>query len=137
MNACCCTPKLTLFILTFFAYISSLHVCISLFLWLWDQDISRNPRQVTGDIYFVNEYSQSIFHAEDRFAVSQQFGVQRFTSPTRRVIFKCSFAKISLIIYSQIQVRLESQFFKEGLRMCEFSRRNMVEKCAESAVFTR
>ena len=62
---------------------------------------------------------------------------EKFTSPTRRVIFRYSFAKISLITYSQIQVRLKSQFFKEGIRMCEFSRRNMVKKCAESAVFTR
>ena len=62
---------------------------------------------------------------------------EKFTSPTRRVIFRCSFTKISLITYSQIQVWLKSQLFKEGIRMCEFSRRNMVKKCAESAVFTR
>ena len=62
---------------------------------------------------------------------------EKFTSPTRRVIFRYSFAKISLITYSQIQVRLKSQFFKEGIRMCEFSWRNMVKKYAESAVFTR
>ena len=53
---------------------------------------------------------------------------EKFTSPTWRVIFRYSFAKISLITYSQIQVRLKSQFFKEGIRMCEFSRRNMVKK---------
>ena len=40
---------------------------------------------------------------------------EKFTSPTRRVIFRYSFAKISLITYSQIQVRLKSQFFKEGI----------------------
>ena len=62
---------------------------------------------------------------------------EKFTSPTRCVIFSCSFTKISLITYSQIQVRLKSQFFKEGIRMCEFSWRNMVKKCAESTVFTR
>ena len=61
---------------------------------------------------------------------------EKFTSPTRRVIFRCYFAKISLITYSQIKFRLKSQFFKEGIRMCEFSRINMVKKCAESAVFT-
>ena len=83
--------------------------------------------QVTSDVYFVNKYSQSIFRAEDRFAGLQWFGVQRFTSPTRHVIFRCSFANISLITYSQIQVHLKSQFFKEGLRMCEFSRRNVVK----------
>ena len=137
-NKClCCTPKFTLFISTFLAYISLLHTCISLVLWLWNKGIFIKLLQVTSDVYFINGYSQSIFRAEDRFAVLQRFGVQRFTSPTRRVIFRYSFAKISLITYSQIQVRLKSQFFKEGIRMCEFSRRNMVKKCAESAVFTR
>ena len=112
------------------------HTRISLVLWLWNKGIFIKLRQVTSDIYFANGCSQSIFYDEDRFAVLQRFGVQRFTSPTRRVIFRFSFTKISLITYSQIQVRLKSQFFKEGLWMCEFSRRNIVKKYAESAVFT-
>ena len=114
----------------------SFHTCLLLVLWLWNRGIFSKLHQVTSDIHFANGCSQSIFRAEDRSAVSQRFGVQRYTSPTRRVIFRCSFAKISLVMYSQIQVRLESRLSKEGLQMCEFFRRNMVKKCAESVVFT-
>ena len=71
----------------------SFHTRIVLVLWLWNKGIFIKLRQVTSDVYFANGCSQSIFRAEDRFVVLQRFGVQRFTSPTQSVIFRCSFVK--------------------------------------------